>query len=504
MNKRGRFYFSVLVWVAFLSLTPRVLHAMTLRTYDLDSELYMAPDVVEVTLVGSHTEKGLAVSDVLITRVHQGQLKEKSQVMVAALDFFVVAKEGELNHRELRNGDQLIVFLDRAKEGFAFPVPKDAVIYIPVPGGVRIVHDGKVFRFAQRDNPGPYVVSLKAGKEMAATLETYRQIMAARIKVVDAFRAEFAAKKGDAEWVLGQLAGQLKPEPVGENMIAFDLTMAIAETKDPGLLERALVLGHHGDQAHFRITQGFATPRGREYILKAVGDERSPMERRLLLARVLPEMWAWYDLDKAGKAPADNGHYVERIAGLALENAGNKELCGTLVNGVSHLAQVVVQSKDEAIWRDWRNAEAKLTELWGRGMDESITFDLEVTLGMTDREAYGKLGTKCGGVVTRVIRCDQKSFVHTQRSSVVECVYITNIEWGGAMPERWVIVAHNLKSNAEFTTAVSPELGRGGSSTTARITLPDGSPTGRYRVWLRGTHEGKTVSEGHFADIDLD
>ena len=503
MNARGHFRISILVVAAFLLVTPRAMSAMTLDRYDLDSELYLAQQVAECTLVGSHEEKGFRVDDVTVTRVCKGELKEKTQVMVAALDYFVVAEEGDRNHRKLRNGEQVILFLDRAKEGFAFPVPKDAVIYIPVPGGVRMVSGGKVYQFAQWDNPGPYVASLMPGKE-TATLETYRQIIAARMKVVEDFRAEFAVKKGDAEWVLEQLAARLKPKPVDEDMIAFALTMAIAETKDPALLERALLLGHHGFQAHFRITQGFATPQGREYILKAVGDARLPMERRLLLARVLPEMWAWYDLDKEGKAPVDNGHYLERMAGLALQHAESTELCGALVHGLSYLAQVVVQSKDEEVWRDWRKGEEKLAELWSRPIDESIRFDLEVALGMTDGAAYGKLGAKCGGVVTRVVWFDQKSFVHEKRSTVVECIYITNIQWSGAMPERWEIVACELKSKAEFTTAVAAEMGRGSMSTTARITLPKGMAVGRYRVWLRGMREGKTVSEGHYADVDLE
>lgn len=498
-----------ILFFAALVLAPQALPAQTIWTYDLDSELYMAPEVVQASIVGSHKEKDLDVDDIQITRVYQGQLTEK-QVMVAALDYFRVAADDDgMNHRKLRIGEHVILFLDRAREGFAFSVPKDAVIYMPIPGGVRLISADKIYGFTQWDNPGPYVTDPKPGKIAPPTLDAYRLEIAAHQKVVDAFRTNFAARMTHPDQLLEHLTEHLKTAPANRHgerdHLAEVLTAELAKTKDPELLEKTLTLGYHAYSDNFDIIQGFAAPKGREYILKAIGDEHAPLERRLRLAQLLPRMWPWYGQDIEGKAPAGNGNYLLRIATLALNNAAQENLCSALVASLTHMAQVMVQTKDEELWKDWRQAEEKLATLAARGVSEGIAYELEIALATTDVAAYRKLNPKCGSVITRVVDIPDQTtqYRKNKRTHVLSCTYITSIEWGAAKPDHWEIVARNLNTNDEFVTPVAPELDRGNMNTTGPVTPPATAAPGKYRLWLRGKLDGKTISEGHFADVDF-
>src|SRR5581483_4757482 len=146
--------------VACLFISARV-QAMNQYTYDLDSLVYMSPQIAEGTLGSEYSTNNVTVSDFKISAVHKGSFKAGQTIQLTALDFYSVAEKGFWNERKLKNGDQFFFFGDRAEETYVYHIPYDAEIYWPAPSGMWLIFGGKALDSWQFNNPGPYVTVLE-------------------------------------------------------------------------------------------------------------------------------------------------------------------------------------------------------------------------------------------------------------------------------------------------------------------------------------------------------
>ena len=65
---------------------------MNLYTYDLDSLVYMSPQIIEGKLGGTHRTNNVTVWEIKISAVHKGGLKVGRFIDLTALDFYRVSK----------------------------------------------------------------------------------------------------------------------------------------------------------------------------------------------------------------------------------------------------------------------------------------------------------------------------------------------------------------------------------------------------------------------------
>ena len=163
---------------------------MTLYSYDLDSLVYMSPQIVEGTLGGQHRTNNFSCWEIEISGVHKGILKVQHSVDITALDFFRVSSNGFWNSDPLKEGAHLFLFLGRAKSTFLYDIPANAEIYWPAPSGVRLVVGEKVVGFSQYNNPGPYLAVLNGAATNTAvpTVPEFREQILKSISRVEKWR----------------------------------------------------------------------------------------------------------------------------------------------------------------------------------------------------------------------------------------------------------------------------------------------------------------------------
>ncbi|MGH7223883.1 MAG: hypothetical protein ACRELF_11680, partial [Gemmataceae bacterium] len=151
----------ITVLFGFIAVTSvPMLRSESLYVYDLDSLVHLSTDVIDAEITRSYQAHDHALIDVKVTLAHKGGLKKGQTVVVADTDLYRKPDKDGLNSQLLAVGDRLVLFLARAKANDFFRVPKDAVIYRPLPGGMRLIQKDRVYDFFQWMNPGPYVADL--------------------------------------------------------------------------------------------------------------------------------------------------------------------------------------------------------------------------------------------------------------------------------------------------------------------------------------------------------
>ena len=166
--------------VVILAFPPSFLtlaRAKTLAVYDLDSLIHMSTEVVEAEITRCFEAHDLALVDVKITFVHKGAFKKGQSVVVGTRTGIgnptKIKKESAAACRRRAPGDH--------RHGLQptehLRIPEDAVIYVPLPGGMRLVQGDHVFSFSQRDDRGTFVakVPVKPDKTKLLTVERFRE-----------------------------------------------------------------------------------------------------------------------------------------------------------------------------------------------------------------------------------------------------------------------------------------------------------------------------------------
>src|SRR5262249_40303812 len=136
------------VWPAVAAFVtvflPRLLTAMNLPHYDIDSLAYMSTDIVVTTLsVDSQKRMTASVTDVLFGGLKPGDVLDKLSLF---LSFF----------QPMDDGQKMILFLDRRprKQGLFDPGSSKSPFAV-VPSGVYLIDKyGHVHEYYQWNNPG--------------------------------------------------------------------------------------------------------------------------------------------------------------------------------------------------------------------------------------------------------------------------------------------------------------------------------------------------------------
>jgi hypothetical protein len=516
----------------FAAFPAQHLRAATLHVYDLDSLIYLSAYIVEGEIVRSYSAHQHDLVDIKISVVHKGELKSGRTVVVAHTDYYRKPKDDSFrnyqpddsfrNYQPLAVGDRLVFFVVRGKRGDFFPIPDDAVIYVPLSGGVMLTVGEGVVGFAQRDSRGPYVANVprENDKIKPLTLEHFRRQIRGGIQFVGEAAPILDAKKEmlDVRRLFKLLEERnnvkfMAPAAFsGRDHLAERACSRLTELEDPVVLATALPLVKDR-YANWILQHGFGFPQGRDFLLGKVMDEKEAMESRLRHARALSNAGAVYCSKRTeitahshrdvGNADVGNSGYLTRIASAGLAQVKHEPLCRSLVSCVGWYGQGIVQNKPAPMMDDLRGALAVLKDIYDRKPSQELQFAVEIaTVRVPD--AYEKLQSPCGAVVSILRAADPTRYTRPEhRSLVFEYEYAT-VSIPREVELRPSVVLENEETKRKIVLPSSVQIrgwSMGGGSNS--VVLPRDLPTGRYRVYFQFTDEDKVTSTGHYFTADL-
>lgn len=435
----------------------------SLPHYDLDSLVWQSRYVVEVEYLGERRAR--------VVRSFLGDLE--AGATVPCPEYRVFGRDWELV--PLGPKPRLLLFLDEKKHG--------------VSSGAWLVRDERVHRPIQVNNPGGYKWLVT---DAAPRIDAFRDALPARIEAAKRLQRRLGREPvaEDAPALLALLrerAGIDDEELRHYDVVAEAAAQRLVTLHDLDALAVMLQLPL-GWRALDTLAHGFATPAGRDDLLRRIGDESIEPARRVKWAAyvedVAPRPW---ELPKLPKADA---RYFTRVAALALSLAVHEELCATLCRQVR---QGVGSSP--ARQADVRAAIPVLTRLHGDSRSEWARFEAAAALARIDPSAYAALDSPAGPALGRLspprfldgrmrieFRYEYHSHAPYDRSVVVL-----------ARDGREVEFEMRLRLRGEWTSMSSGLI----------LAVPPSVPAGRYRAFIRLYRDGKCVSRSYGCDVDL-
>ena len=492
---------SLLVCAVFPGLTVR---GETLPPpYDLDSLIYLSTDVAEVEITRSYKADDLDLIDVKVTLVHKGGFK-KGQTVVVADGGYGKPKNAALERQRLGVGDRLVIF--EGKE--------------PLDGGMRLVQGGHVFTFSQRLWGGNLLADIpfEPVKTKPLTIESFRETVKSSVRDTEEWGRLVEAKqdKLDGPRLVKLLGDRSKLTYSGRDYFMERICIRFANTHDTVLLSQALPLAINDVST---LQRGFGTPKGRDFLLARVMDEKEPMPARLRYANALHYADAVYrstlteivangGCRHLGEADEGNSGYITRIAKAAKANAKHEELCGSLVRTIDYFGRGGVPAP---VMADLHGALAVLKELYDTKPSQKLQFAIERATAHVP-EAYEKLKSPCGAFISILQVGDPAKYTKREkRCLILESEYMTSLRASDVVNLRLsvVLIHQGTQNKYVFPSPMEirgwslPGSGWNGVVGGGIVELPKDLPAGRYRVFFQVTDGDKVVSTGHYSDGDL-
>jgi hypothetical protein len=498
----------------FAACSCLLLRAMTLDLYDLDSMVHLSTDVVEGEISRSYTAHDLELVEFKVTLSHKGSVKPGECVAVAETDFYRKPDANDMNPKCLAIGDRLALFLVRRKPDLFTRIPEKAVIYMPLPGGVRLLAGDQFLAFSQPMNPGPYEACMPPAdaQPKALTVAQFRGSVRDSLRHTQALArlVDATEENLDVPRLLQLLADRSELTEGTRDYFTERICRRLANRHDPALLSRALPLAKTYNKMMI-LNHGFGTPQGRDYLLAKVLDETEPLPVRLRHANALFQADDVYrttltissnSLETVGEADAGNSGYLTRIAKAACATEKHEELSGTLIRCLDYFGRGIVQNKPAPLMVDLRDAFAVLKDFYETKPTEELQFAIEQATAI-DRGAYEKLKAPCGTFISILRPVDTNHYARPgPRSLFFEYEYASLSDRENRA--QLAVVLSNQQTHKKVVLQTPLQVvGRSGCSGSNSVVLPTDLPAGRYRVFLQLGEGDKVISTGHFFSADL-
>ncbi len=316
--------------------------AMDLPSYNLDSLAFMAHDIVSGRVTAVH---GGAL-EVKLQAVYAGGLRAGADISVDVPDFF------EIWHSDGKSsapgpGDRFFFFLVKGRPQFLFHPPPGS--YVPVPSGLKLAVDRRVYGFYQLSNPGPYLAGPNApfGKKRSQARKRFVASLQQSIKRVQTTKAFFKTPPNRTQ--IPRLLSLLKrrsaldKEKMGPDDAIADATverLSLFRDCPSAILPAITYASNIGFQASVALPSALATPAGRNLWLTWIGDRRTPTRVKGALAAGAFTLGVNYWMYGSSSGPvlkpgagrgrrvthSVNGNYMARLATLALRLRRNKPM----------------------------------------------------------------------------------------------------------------------------------------------------------------------------------
>ena len=328
--------------VLLLAISSHRAVAMDLPSYNLDSLAFLAHDIVSGRVTSVH---GGAL-EVKLQTVYAGGLRAGSDISVDVPDFFEIWRSDGKSSAP-GPGDRFFFFLVKGRPQRFFHPPPGS--YVPVPSGLKLVVDRRVYGFYQLMNPGGYLAGPNGpfGNKRSQALKRFVASLQRSIKRVQTTKAFFKTPPNRTQIprllsMLKRRAALDKGEMGPEDAIADAAAERLSLFRDcPSAILSAITYASNiGFQASVSLPSALATPAGRDLWLTWIGDRRTPMRVKGALAAgsfTLGVNYWMYGSSSgpvlepgAGRGrrvtPSVNGNYMARLATLALRLRRNKSL----------------------------------------------------------------------------------------------------------------------------------------------------------------------------------
>ncbi|MBI3823556.1 MAG: hypothetical protein HY289_12875 [Planctomycetes bacterium] len=503
-----------LILVLLAPCPVATVRAAMMYVYDLDSLVHLSTDVAEAEITRSFKADTIDLIEAKVTLVHKGGFKKGQIIAVVDADYYRKPAIDKINNEKLAVGDRIVLFAVRAKPSDFNRIPENAVLYAPLPGGMRLVHGDQIHGFAQRDNPGPYVAYPQTEKKKPFTLESFRKKVETSLRDTKEWAKLIEAKTDqlDVPALLKLLGDRSKVSYGGRDYFTERTCMRFAETHDPVVLSKALAVA----KAYYDVSilqRGFGSPKGRDYLLTKIDDAKEPMPVRLRYARALGEAGSVYrevftDIGSngwrhVGKVDEGNSGYLTRIAKSVRANARHEELARSLIRCLDYSGQGISQNKPEPLMVDLSGANAVLKELYDAKPSQEMQFAIEKATVWIPND-YAKLKSPCGPMVSILRWADPQIYTKPEKPSLIfEYEYTTVLMGRNAEVTPSVVLLHEKtqKRHALPTTLRIRGWATGGGSNS--VELPKDLPRGRYHVFLELRDGEQVISVGHHFAIEL-
>jgi hypothetical protein len=506
---------AALILIAVTATQTRFL-AINFDHYNLDSLVYLSDRIVEGEIVGARSLR-VPVVDVRISRILLGTGQPGETITVAATDFFRRPIDNFGRSTPLVNGDRLFLFLIPAQPAFAFEVPGDGSVLMPVPSGMKLVVGENVYNFVQYSNPGPYVADLPIRDRTvsAQTVTQLRAAIAVSLKRALAWRGQFknAPSSRDAEKLLALLRERRQTSttfPLLQDAIVESATWRLARLGNPKLMLQVVSIGLSSRHQRSAVVAGLGTPEGREALLQRIGDSATPaVERRQLASLAAPVGLIYHQRTQIDNdnnvrftpsADTDNASYIARIVRLSATVA-DEEVALALLSGISStsfspgLPQVDL---------DLAQATAELIKFHGAANSARIRFAIESLIlrrGVTD---FARLQIRDTPVLSLA------TLDPLETTKVPGTIFVNREEtWlqAGDQLTALVLVLEAVDRSRTFVVSVEDGLRKAkpglGLSRGDRFQLPPDIPHGRYRVFFRYLSGSDIVAESYSFETSL-
>ena len=474
--------FIVVVATLFVCTTAR---GMNLYIYNLDSLVYMGPQIVEGTLGDTHVISNFTAWNFKISAVYGGGLKVGQSIDVTALDFFRVSRNSPFGGDSLKKGDQLFLFLARATgDHFLYNIPQNAEIYWPAPSGVRVVDGGKVFGFSQFINPGPYTAILDGAElnpKPPTTVSQFRDQIRESIPRVEGWRPllDREAQTNDVPALLEILRQRAtQTNGTGGDFIAQKVCRHLTDLHDNDAMFDAAKIGL--DQ--WLLSGGFATPAGREFLLKIIGDDHKSMKDRILSAKLLAQ---------AGEGTPQEWH-LKRIAEFAALPKQNLALQVALLDSMHQITRGFQPPRgsvtEPTTMEDRKEAGTILTQLATVTSSEEAKYEVDLVLPSL---GFSPLSSR-----NCLLQLDH--YDPATRKLTMRC-HISGVAGMNPIPIAFV----NMKSGQKWIAQSTLYFHGDETESPSGVVVPKDVPPGHYKVFYEFTEKGKVTGTSHYFEFDL-
>ena len=454
-----------------------------LETYTEESYVFLATDIVEVTLGESVTIEKIPAFRATVTRVFKGVHKEGDVMNVGGVDLFTIRETTQdMNSRDLTKGDRVLVFLKGA-QGVG-----DAAVFEPLPGGLYTVKPDGIHRSFQGNNPGPY----EDWTLVKMTAAEFRAGLEREVAEMGRLEVDIKTKKlpEEMDWFIGELK---KRRDVYGDRITPVIAGRIVDTHDPALVVKAMA-----DGGTWRpLVAGLRMPEGREYLVRQIGDPKVALETRKMLARSLPLVYLNY-YDDHGKPPADvpakelseNHQMMTRLAEIARQPGAPVELISCVLEQMWQAYPT--QQEGEEMAADRNGALAILKTVYDQpATAEPVRFFIEAFTLRADVKAYRELHSVCGDVPTLVTIGFPPQAPRVQEAKPG----MFNVEIRRELKDvpqgtLWYnIIATNTETGKQYV--LYSEADHGGYYWSCDVALPADAPWGEYRIQYMTIQNGE-------------
>ena len=362
-------------------------------------------------------------------------------------------------------------------------------------------------------NPGAYVAEMDERLlEKMRTIKEFNAALRDSMTRVKQIKRKFDGNPSP-QWLL-DLLRQRAALDLPQRIFARDHILEIAcgrlaILRDTDALMQAAELTNDW-YARDALARGLGTPDGREALLSVIADTGQSTERRTLFAMLLRRVGVVYSEINAdrgtpkGEPKAGNAAYMTRIAQLALDSAKREPLSLALIEAVRSGAEQCGFTENRDLHSDCLDALELLKSLHSTTRSEEIKFAIEIATRTYSKEAYEKLESPCGPVIS-IVRppSPTQGLPPGERGLLVG--YQANIWPGDEAEYETEAVFEHVASGSQFTSPC-PHMGplrNGGCGGGMAIPLPKGLEEGACRVRLQFRRDGKVVSTGHYLEAEL-